>query len=57
MKTSLLRHLVLMVATFALTACGGDTQQSAATQNASPTIQINGAGATFPYPIYSKWFS
>jgi phosphate transport system substrate-binding protein len=20
-------------------------------------IQINGAGATFPYPIYSKWFS
>jgi phosphate transport system substrate-binding protein len=21
------------------------------------TIQINGAGATFPYPIYSKWFS
>lgn len=46
-----------MVATFALTACGGDTQQSAATQNASPTIQINGAGATFPYPIYSKWFS
>jgi phosphate transport system substrate-binding protein len=21
------------------------------------TTQINGAGATFPYPIYSKWFS
>ena len=21
------------------------------------TIQMNGAGATFPYPIYSKWFS
>ncbi len=20
------------------------------------TLQINGAGATFPYPIYSKWF-
>src|SRR5262245_49632595 len=20
------------------------------------TVQINGAGATFPYPIYSKWF-
>jgi phosphate transport system substrate-binding protein len=57
MKTSLLRHLVLMVTTVALTACGGDTQQSAATQNTSPTIQINGAGATFPYPIYSKWFS
>lgn len=21
------------------------------------TIQLNGAGATFPYPIYSKWFA
>jgi phosphate transport system substrate-binding protein len=21
------------------------------------TIQINGAGATFPYPLYSKWFA
>jgi phosphate transport system substrate-binding protein len=46
-----------MVATGALTACGGGTQQPAATQNASPAIQINGAGATFPYPIYSKWFA
>jgi phosphate transport system substrate-binding protein len=24
---------------------------------AAQTIQINGAGATFPYPIYSKWFA
>ena len=24
---------------------------------AAQTTQINGAGATFPYPIYSKWFS
>ena len=24
---------------------------------AAQTVQINGAGATFPYPIYSKWFS
>lgn len=24
--------------------------------NAAP-VQINGAGATFPYPLYSKWFS
>jgi phosphate transport system substrate-binding protein len=22
----------------------------------APTLLINGAGATFPYPIYSKWF-
>ena len=24
---------------------------------AAQTLRINGAGATFPYPIYSKWFS
>jgi phosphate transport system substrate-binding protein len=24
---------------------------------AAQKVQINGAGATFPYPIYSKWFS
>src|SRR5713101_1946644 len=23
----------------------------------SATLQIDGAGATFPYPIYSKWFA
>jgi len=35
-----------------LAAAGG----LAGTASAAP-IQINGAGATFPYPIYSKWFS
>ena len=25
--------------------------------SASAATLINGAGATFPYPIYSKWFS
>src|SRR6202030_3825367 len=29
----------------------------AAVTVAGQTVQINGAGATFPYPIYSKWFS
>src|SRR5712691_5434680 len=28
-----------------------------ATTSIAQTAQINGAGATFPYPIYSKWFS
>ncbi|MEA2235844.1 MAG: phosphate transport system substrate-binding protein [Thermoanaerobaculia bacterium] len=27
-----------------------------ATTASAQTVQINGAGATFPYPIYSKWF-
>ena len=30
---------------------------AAALPAAAQTIQLNGAGATFPYPIYSKWFS
>ncbi len=35
--------VILAVALFALSA-------------SAQTLQINGAGATFPYPIYSKWF-
>jgi phosphate transport system substrate-binding protein len=30
---------------------------AAAVPAAAQNLQINGAGATFPYPIYSKWFS
>ena len=43
----------------AVTACGGGPpQQSAQTGAESDSgLQINGAGATFPNPIYSKWFS
>ena len=33
--------------------CGG---LLCTTANAADRIQLNGAGATFPYPIYSKWF-
>src|SRR5919109_61055 len=29
---------------------------AAGSASAAP-LQINGAGASFPYPIYSKWFS
>jgi phosphate transport system substrate-binding protein len=36
--------------TFVLTAAMAVTASA-------QSIQINGAGATFPYPIYSKWFS
>src|SRR5438093_12818543 len=30
---------------------------AAAVPAAAQNLQINGGGATFPYPIYSKWFS
>jgi len=38
---------------FFLAVCG----IAAALPAAAQSVQINGAGATFPYPIYSKWFS
>lgn len=42
-----------------LSACGGQAQPTAqATQAsaASGPIMLTGAGATFPYPLYSRWF-
>jgi phosphate transport system substrate-binding protein len=57
------RSAALLLATAAVIAvigCGGG-QSTNAGGEASPAggrkSQINGAGATFPYPIYSKWFS
>jgi len=46
-------------------ACGGGSTSSSAPGAAASSapvssggaVQINGAGATFPYPIYSKWFA
>ena len=43
-----------------LTACGGSessTSDSAGAVASSSSVDLNGAGATFPYPIYLKWFS
>jgi phosphate transport system substrate-binding protein len=39
------KKTILAICVFAFTVCAGHAQQ------------ITGAGATFPYPIYSKWFS
>src|SRR3989442_14732218 len=37
--------------------CKPEAPTSSTVPASSATITINGAGATFPYPIYSKWFS
>lgn len=50
----------VFLSAFLLSACGGggSNQPSASVDSASAAPgQINGAGATFPYPIYSKWFA
>ena len=41
----------------AKTGIAAATVAALVTGAAAQTIRINGAGATFPYPIYSKWFS
>src|SRR5437762_3227116 len=54
------RYLGFALAATLLTACGGGNTQPVTANNspnASQRLQINGAGATFPNPIYSKWFS
>jgi phosphate transport system substrate-binding protein len=44
-----------------LAACGGtsspEREQGAQAPSPSGGLQINGAGATFPNPLYSKWFA
>jgi len=61
MNKTVTRYLaVALTAAFAV-GCGGSTEPVTANNSSgsgpSQTLQINGAGATFPYPIYSKWFS
>ena len=58
-----MKRAFLMAAAFGLAACAPSGEQartdSAAgtTQTASGGVDLTGAGATFPNPLYSKWFS
>jgi ABC-type phosphate transport system substrate-binding protein len=67
-QTGHVRALAILAVTAVVTACsGGQTPPAgrparpcpdrARRRDAGGADQINGAGATFPYPIYSKWFS
>lgn len=43
-----------------LSACGGGDSKTDSAASGSRTggaVDLTGAGATFPYPIYSRWFS
>jgi len=63
-KWAVLLAVVLLVAV-AVAGCGGNSDagkapekpQGADSQPASQaqTVALNGAGASFPYPLYSKW--
>ena len=53
--------LVAVAAVGMATACGDgvDRHSSESGRNGTPTggVDLTGAGATFPYPLYSKWFA
>ena len=59
MKTSLIAS-VAIVSLIASACSGGDKSGSdkrSATSASSGSVDLTGAGATFPYPLYSKWFN
>jgi phosphate transport system substrate-binding protein len=57
------KRAYFLAAAAVLAACAPDDQQArtdsagGTTQTASGGVDLTGAGATFPYPLYSKWFS
>jgi len=48
---------VLAVAALALAACGGNENSGSGLPGSDSGNTIVGAGASFPYPLYSKWGS
>jgi phosphate transport system substrate-binding protein len=59
-----MKHLVSILASLTFVIACGDTAkqdasgQSAAQQSATTSgADLTGAGATFPYPLYSRWFA
>ncbi len=56
-----MRALNLAALMFLAVACAKEGANSSSTasstSSSSGSVDLTGAGATFPYPIYSKWFS
>jgi phosphate transport system substrate-binding protein len=54
------KRITLAVLAVAI-ACSSDNSKSGGTDTAAAnrtgSVDLTGAGATFPYPLYSKWFS
>ncbi len=52
-------RLALALSIVTIAACSGSERSDSDSTPAasSGSVDLNGAGATFPYPIYSKWFS
>ena len=52
---SWLALLALLTVTGCARASGDDTSAAGITR--ADTLRVQGAGATFPYPVYTRWFS
>ena len=61
MERNVKRQVMVAAIALALAACGGgdggSQDDTAAQARSGGGVDLTGAGATFPYPIYSKWFS
>jgi phosphate transport system substrate-binding protein len=61
MKTKILNRkyntlfVVMMVTALFLSACGSTTSTPSSTSLPAGSVQITGAGATFPLPVYTEW--
>ena len=52
------RRFLAALALAALACTSSDTKDgNSASDSRSGSVDLTGAGATFPYPLYSKWFS
>jgi len=52
-----LAALIFFVAGCSKEGANSSGAASSTTSSSSQSVDLTGAGATFPYPIYSKWFS
>jgi phosphate transport system substrate-binding protein len=46
-----------LIAAVTLAGCSGSSTPNTEGTASGGAVQVTGAGATFPYPIYSKWFA
>ena len=51
-----MKRFAVFLITAIFLACAPQEQTATPQASSGGTVAINGAGATFPYPIYSKWF-
>lgn len=50
-------RLTVLAALAALAACSSARRDDGANAERTPALILAGAGATFPYPLYMRWFS